>query len=246
MNRFRRDFLAAAISAPVPDPATYGKITVLTIPGQVSGPSCVQRDQHRHGGQPDLGAIGGQPEPHPVGQPADAAGGRRTAHVARCTPAGQSSDAVSSYPRLIRVAMMYGDKVGYGPTSATPWTALSGPAREPPPPVRRPPWAERPAAGEGSTGCRPRCRRCHAVAAAMAPPGECDHLERQSWLRCREIKTAMDAVRRLQPPRKLPGLRGHALQKLSGRPMTRVRQRGVGGAPRDVRVGAPPTPREMR
>ena len=27
-----------------------------------------------------------------------------------------SSDAASSYPRLIRVAMMYNDKVGYGPT----------------------------------------------------------------------------------------------------------------------------------
>ena len=37
MNRFRRDFLAAYISASS-DPATYGKITVLTIPGQVNGP----------------------------------------------------------------------------------------------------------------------------------------------------------------------------------------------------------------
>ena len=36
-NRFRRDFLAAYISASS-DPATYGKITVLTIPGQVNGP----------------------------------------------------------------------------------------------------------------------------------------------------------------------------------------------------------------
>ena len=37
MNRFQRDFLAAYISASS-DPATYGKITVLTIPGQVNGP----------------------------------------------------------------------------------------------------------------------------------------------------------------------------------------------------------------
>ena len=37
MNRFKRDFLAAYISASS-DPATYGKITVLTIPGQVNGP----------------------------------------------------------------------------------------------------------------------------------------------------------------------------------------------------------------
>ena len=37
MNRFRRDFLAAYISASS-DPDTYGKLTVLTIPGQVNGP----------------------------------------------------------------------------------------------------------------------------------------------------------------------------------------------------------------
>src|SRR5258708_22803393 len=37
MNRFRRDFLAAYISASS-DPATYGKITGLTIPGQLNGP----------------------------------------------------------------------------------------------------------------------------------------------------------------------------------------------------------------
>ncbi|MGH9205567.1 MAG: UPF0182 family protein, partial [Acidimicrobiales bacterium] len=37
MNRFKRDYLAAYISASS-DPATYGKITVLTIPGQVNGP----------------------------------------------------------------------------------------------------------------------------------------------------------------------------------------------------------------
>lgn len=37
MNRFRRDFLAAYMSASS-DPETYGKITVLTIPGQVNGP----------------------------------------------------------------------------------------------------------------------------------------------------------------------------------------------------------------
>lgn len=37
MNRFKRDYLAAYISASS-DPDTYGKITVLTIPGQVNGP----------------------------------------------------------------------------------------------------------------------------------------------------------------------------------------------------------------
>jgi uncharacterized membrane protein (UPF0182 family) len=38
MNRFRRDFLAAYISASS-DPDTYGKITVLTIPVRSTGPS---------------------------------------------------------------------------------------------------------------------------------------------------------------------------------------------------------------
>ena len=37
MNRFRRDFLAAYISASS-DPETYGRLTVLTVPGQVNGP----------------------------------------------------------------------------------------------------------------------------------------------------------------------------------------------------------------
>ena len=37
MNRFQRDFLAAYISASS-DPETYGRLTVLTIPGQVNGP----------------------------------------------------------------------------------------------------------------------------------------------------------------------------------------------------------------
>jgi uncharacterized membrane protein (UPF0182 family) len=39
-----------------------------------------------------------------------------------------SSDAASSYPRLIRVAMMYNDKIGYGPTVSDALTGLFGPA----------------------------------------------------------------------------------------------------------------------
>jgi uncharacterized membrane protein (UPF0182 family) len=38
-----------------------------------------------------------------------------------------SSDAASSYPRLIRVAMMYNDKIGYGPTVSDALTGLFGP-----------------------------------------------------------------------------------------------------------------------
>ena len=37
-----------------------------------------------------------------------------------------ASDAASSYPRLIRVAMMYNDKVGYGPTVSTALDGIFG------------------------------------------------------------------------------------------------------------------------
>ena len=118
MNRFRRDFLAAYISASS-DPATYGKITVLTIPGQVNGPklafNAISTDTAV---SQDLGVIGRDNQNRirwgnlltlPVGQ-----GG--LLYVAPVYASPGASDAASSYPRLIRVAMMYNDKVGYGPT----------------------------------------------------------------------------------------------------------------------------------
>ncbi len=37
-----------------------------------------------------------------------------------------ASDAASSYPSLIRVAMMYNDKIGYGPTVSDALTGLFG------------------------------------------------------------------------------------------------------------------------
>ncbi len=118
MNRFRRDFLAAYISASS-DPETYGKITVLTIPGQVNGPklafNAISTDTAV---SQDLGVIGRDNQNRirwgnlltlPVGQ-----GG--LLYVAPVYASPGASDAASSYPRLIRVAMMYNDKVGYGPT----------------------------------------------------------------------------------------------------------------------------------
>ena len=118
MNRFRRDFLAAYISASS-DPATYGKITVLTIPGQVNGPklafNAISTDTAV---SQDLGVIGRDNQNRirwgnlltlPVGQ-----GG--LLYVAPVYASPGASDAASSYPRLIRVAMMYNDKVVYGPT----------------------------------------------------------------------------------------------------------------------------------
>ena len=118
MNRFRRDFLAAYISASS-DPATYGKITVLTIPTQVNGPklafNAISTDTAV---SQDLGVIGRDNQNRirwgnlltlPVGE-----GG--LLYVAPVYASPGASDAASSYPRLIRVAMLYGDKIGYGPT----------------------------------------------------------------------------------------------------------------------------------
>ena len=131
MNRFRRDFLAAYISASS-DPETYGKITVLTIPGQVNGPklafNAISTDTAV---SQDLGVIGRDNQNRirwgnlltlPVAQ-----GG--LLYVAPVYASPGASDAASSYPRLIRVAMMYNDKVGYGPTVRDALTELFGAGR---------------------------------------------------------------------------------------------------------------------
>ncbi|MCW2555563.1 MAG: hypothetical protein JWR78_5344, partial [Mycobacterium sp.] len=128
MNRFRRDFLAAYVSASS-DPATYGKITVLTIPGQVNGPklafNAISTDTAV---SQDLGVIGRDNQNRirwgnlltlPVAQ-----GG--LLYVAPVYASPGASDAASSYPRLIRVAMMYNDKVGYGPTVSDALDELFG------------------------------------------------------------------------------------------------------------------------
>ena len=118
MNRFKRDFLAAYISASS-DPDQYGKITVLTIPGQVNGPKLANNAITTDTAvSQDLGVIGRD------GQNRIQFGNLLTLPVAKggllyVEPVYASpgrGDASSSYPRLIRVAMMYNDKVGYGPT----------------------------------------------------------------------------------------------------------------------------------
>ena len=129
MNRFRRDFLAAYISASS-DPATYGKITVLTIPGQVNGPKLANNAITTDTAvSQDLGVIGRDNQNRirwgnlltlPV-----ADGGLLYVEPVYASPG--ASDAASSYPRLIRVAMMYNDKVGYGPTVSDALTELFGP-----------------------------------------------------------------------------------------------------------------------
>ncbi|HJT92070.1 MAG TPA: UPF0182 family protein, partial [Mycobacterium sp.] len=132
MNRFRRDFLAAYISASS-DPSTYGKITVLTIPGQVNGPKLANNAITTDTAvSQDLGVIGRDNQNRirwgnlltlPVAE-----GGLLYVEPVYASPG--ASDAASSYPRLIRVAMMYNDRVGYGPTVRDALTELFGPGAD--------------------------------------------------------------------------------------------------------------------
>jgi uncharacterized protein len=129
MNRFKRDYLAAYISASS-DPATYGKISVLTIPTQVNGPKLANNAITTDTAvSQDLGVIGRDNQNRirwgnlltlPVAQ-----GGLLYVEPVYASPG--ASDAASSYPRLIRVAMMYNDKIGYGPTVGDALTGLFGP-----------------------------------------------------------------------------------------------------------------------
>lgn len=168
MNRFKRDYLAAYISASS-DPDTYGKITVLTIPGQVNGPklanNAITTDTTV---SQELGLIGRDNQNRirwgnlltlPVAQ-----GGLLYVEPVYASPG--SSDASSSYPRLIRVAMMYNDKIGFGPTVSDALTGLFGPgasaaatdiaptdggnAAQERPPVATPPVAAVPAPAGGA------------------------------------------------------------------------------------------------
>src|ERR1700755_1638548 len=129
MNRFKRAYLAAYIS-PSSDPSTYGKITVLTIPGQVNGPKLANNAITTDTAvSQDLGVIGRDNQNRikwgnlltlPVAQ-----GGLLYVEPVYASPG--TSDVASSYPRLIRVAMMYNDKIGYGPTVGDALTGLFGP-----------------------------------------------------------------------------------------------------------------------
>ncbi len=165
MNRFRRDFLAAYISASS-DPSTYGKITVLTIPGQVNGPKLANNAITTDTAvSQDLGVIGRDNQNRirwgnlltlPVAQ-----GGLLYVEPVYASPG--ASDAASSYPRLIRVAMMYNDRVGYGPTVRDALTELFGPGADA--------TATGPATGGPVTGNRrPRHRQSDGQPPAAPPP----------------------------------------------------------------------------
>ncbi len=226
MNRFRRDFLAAYISASS-DPQTYGKITVLTIPGQVNGPklafNAISTDTAV---SQDLGVIGRDNQNRirwgnlltlPVSQ-----GG--LLYVAPVYASPGASDAASSYPRLIRVAMMYNDRVGYGPTVSDALDKLFGPgagatATGPAPtgPGEQPPAAtpqtdgQRPAAPPPSQGQAPEVPS--PVAVVPPGPGGPQQLSAAKAAALRDVNSALDEVRQAQQSGNFAEY-GEALQRL--------------------------------
>lgn len=215
MNRFRRDFLAAYISASS-DPATYGQITVLTIPGQVNGPklafNAISTDTAV---SQDLGVIGRDNQNRirwgnlltlPVGQ-----GGLLYVTPVYASPG--SSDAASSYPRLIRVAMLYGDKVGYGPTvrdaldgifGAGAGVTATGPAPTGPVPPAGQPHPQKP------EGPAPE------VPVAVVPPstpGNAVQISAAKAAALADVQAAMNAVQQAQRNGNFAEY-GQALQRL--------------------------------
>jgi uncharacterized membrane protein (UPF0182 family) len=223
MNRFRRDFLAAYISASS-DPATYGKITVLTIPGQVNGPKLANNAITTDTAvSQDLGVIGRDNQNRirwgnlltlPVSQ-----GGLLYVEPVYASPG--ASDAASSYPRLIRVAMMYNDKVGYGPTVSDALNELFGPgagatatgpaptgpvpAAPPPPPDGQPPAAPPPANQAAPEVPTP--------VAAVPPGAGSASLSAAKAAALQEVQSALDNARQAQQSGNFADY-GQALQRL--------------------------------
>jgi len=222
MNRFRRDFLAAYISASS-DPDTYGKITVLTIPGQVNGPklafNAISTDTAV---SQDLGVIGRDNQNRikwgnlltlPVG-------GDGLLYVAPVYASPGTSDAASSYPRLIRVAMMYNDKVGYGPTVSTALDEIFGPgagatATGPAPATGQP--AGEPPAAAPQAASPPATNSPEAatppVATTPAPSGATS-LSQAKAAALQEVGSALKAVRDAQQKGNFEQY-GAALQRLN-------------------------------
>lgn len=218
MNRFRRDFLAAYISASS-DPATYGKITVLTIPGQVNGPklafNAISTDTAV---SQDLGVIGRDNQNRirwgnlltlPVGQ-----GG--LLYVAPVYASPGASDAASSYPRLIRVAMMYNDKVGYGPTVRDALNGIFGPGAgataTSPAPTDVPAGTPPPAAVPGAVPPTAAGPQLPAPPAALSP-GVPVALSPAKAAALQDVNAALDGMRAAQQSGNFAQY-GAALQKL--------------------------------
>src|SRR6476660_2518701 len=225
MNRFRRDFLAAYISASS-DPDTYGKLTVLTIPGQVNGPklafNAITTDTAV---SQDLGVIGRDNQNRirwgnlltlPVAE-----GGLLYVEPVYASPG--AGDAASSYPRLIRVAMMYEDRVGYGPTVRDALTELFGPGADatatgpaPANPVTGQPAAV-PPSSDGQPAAAPPPSQGQAPEVPMpiaVPPGAgAVQLSAAKAAALQDVQSALDSVRQAQQGGHFADY-GQALQRL--------------------------------
>jgi len=227
MNRFQRDFLAAYISASS-DPDTYGRLTVLTIPGQVNGPklafNAISTDTAV---SQDLGVIGRDNQNRirwgnlltlPIAE-----GG--LLYVAPVYASPGNTDAASSYPRLIRVAMMYNDKIGYGPTVRDALTDLFGPGAdatatgpEPTgapagqPPTARPPGNQQQAATPPANQPGQNAQAQPEVPAAVPPAGP-TQLSGAKSAALQDVNAALDALQEAQRSGDFAQY-GEALQRL--------------------------------
>jgi uncharacterized protein len=227
MNRFRRDFLAAYISASS-DPDTYGKLTVLTIPGQVNGPKLANNAITTDTAvSQDLGVIGRDNQNRirwgnlltlPVGN-----GGLLYVEPVYASPG--ASDAASSYPRLIRVAMMYNDKVGYGPTVRDALTDLFGPGADAtaqgPAPTAPPNGRPAAATPDGQPAAPPPANQAGRAPEAPAPAGAVppgpagpQQLSAAKVQALREVETALSAAQDAQRSGDFAQY-GEALQRLN-------------------------------
>jgi uncharacterized membrane protein (UPF0182 family) len=218
MTKFNRDFLAAYISASS-DPSTYGKITVLKIPGEggVNGPKQANtRIKTDPSVSQQIGIIErtnqirwGNLLTLPV-----AGGGLLYVEPVYASPG--SNDASSSYPRLIRVAMLYGDKVGYGATVSEALKALFGPIvadnATKPLPVAGPPGAP-PAASPtpppGTLTPPPSGQQ----APGAVPPGPPVQLSGAKGAALADVQAALDALNQAKQSGNYADL-GTALQRL--------------------------------
>ncbi len=227
MNRFQRDFLAAYISASS-DPETFGQLTVLTIPGQVNGPklafNAISTDTAV---SQDLGVIGrdntnrirwGNLLTLPMSE-----GG--LLYVAPVYASPGTGDAASTYPRLIRVAMMYNDKIGYGPTVRDSLIDLFGPGADAtatgPAPTDAPagkPAAAPPAANQQPSAPPPANRpgqspQAQPEAPAAVPPAGPTQLSGAKAAALQDVNAALDALQAAQRSGDFAKY-GEALQRL--------------------------------
>jgi uncharacterized membrane protein (UPF0182 family) len=224
MTKFKRDFLAAYISASS-DPDSYGKITVLKVPGEVNGPKQANtRIKTEPSVSQQIGIIErtnqirwGNLLTLPV-----AGGGLLYVEPVYASPG--TSDASSSYPRLIRVAMLYGDKVGYGATVQEALTGLFGPvvagAATKPLPAAGPPGAAAPAAPPPSPGAIPPDGSSASPPAsatpapgAVPPGGPPVQLTAPKAAALQEVQNALDGLHQAQRSGNFADY-GAALQRL--------------------------------